>query len=454
MPKFKKSLIFFLIIYININSVFADYVRTYDFNNTSDLTNYFNPDDDPTFTNESLGGLDFSGSIRTQYGIEEIWTSKKGFNTTGVGDTFKITGYFYNDQTHGYGNIGFTNNPNNIPDTYGSPVKGVGFIFHGGGSYLVNNRVNSDYSWGADLELNTWYKVTLVAENMGANKFVLTYTIYKSNEVGDLISFKDTQVMEVTNPDLAAASKLYAYFGTADTRFYRIDDIAIELTNATFEERGEATLTTSDASNITTTSAMTGGEVTSEFGSSVTTRGICYSTTSAPAITGVCESGGSGLGSFTVELTGLSSDTLYYFQSFAINSNGTSYGPEKTFTTLGENNNQNSSTRNVFKKDKRCHNITPPPISWIKLKSTSKNGISGIELSWSQNDADKISIFIDNGTGLFPYKLENTDNDGLEFLPNVMNSQKIKLVPSNGCKKGNPTISISKDSFPYGYYFK
>jgi hypothetical protein len=452
MPKFILLLILLLLPILNLRA-YASTSRVYDFNRTSDLTDYFNPDNDPQFTNESIGGLNLSGSIKTQYGIEEIWVTKKGFNTTGVGDLFEISGYFYNDQNSGYGNIGLTTTLNNTPDMLGSPEKGVGFVFHGGGSYLVNNRTDTSFNWGDDLDFNSWYKVTLSVENMGANKFVLTYTIYKANEVGQTISFKDTQVLEVTNSDLANASKLYAYFGTADTRFYRIDNFEVEVTQATLEEEGKPIVSTVTANSINSNTAITGGEVTSEMGSSVTAKGVCYSTSSNPTISGTCTSDGSGSGSFTSNLSSLNTGTLYYYRLYATNGNGTAYGEERSFRTLGTSVSSTAFNK-TFKKDTRCLNKKPQPVTWMKLTPEQKDGKKGMLFTWSQLGADRVTIQIDNGTGKFPYRITKTKNDGKEFLPNVSALQKVRIIPHNGCRTGEVSPYISRFLNPVGYFMK
>ena len=92
----------------------------------------------------------------------------------------------------------------------------------------------------------------------------------------------------------------------------------------------DATATVTD---ITMTTATSGGNVTSDGGSSVTERGVCWSTTSGPTIADSKTSDGSGTGSFSSSLTGLTASTLYYVRAFATNSTGTSYGLEVSFAT-------------------------------------------------------------------------------------------------------------------------
>jgi uncharacterized protein (TIGR02145 family) len=93
------------------------------------------------------------------------------------------------------------------------------------------------------------------------------------------------------------------------------------------------TLTTVSVSGITQTSATSGGNVTSDGGAEVTVKGVCWGTSTKPAITDSKTSDGMGTGSFTSSLTGLSPNTMYYVRAYATNSEGTSYGNEVSFPT-------------------------------------------------------------------------------------------------------------------------
>ena len=90
---------------------------------------------------------------------------------------------------------------------------------------------------------------------------------------------------------------------------------------------------TSDVTDITPTYATCGGVVTYDGGTSVTDRGICWSTEPEPTISGSHVSCGEGTGAFSGLITGLSINTDYYVRSYAVNSAGTSYGHEVSFTT-------------------------------------------------------------------------------------------------------------------------
>ena len=95
-------------------------------------------------------------------------------------------------------------------------------------------------------------------------------------------------------------------------------------------------VTTGDVTNIQSTTASCSGNVTADGGQAVTDRGICWSTSQNPTIENSKTSGGTGTGTFTGNLTGLTANTSYYVRAYATNSEGTAYGAEKAFTTLTE----------------------------------------------------------------------------------------------------------------------
>jgi len=94
-----------------------------------------------------------------------------------------------------------------------------------------------------------------------------------------------------------------------------------------------ATISTNDVTQIGSTTAVSGGNVTDEGGSSVSLRGVCYSTSPNPTTSNSVVESGNGIGNFTSDITGLNNDTLYYVRAFANNNAGTAYGEQISFTT-------------------------------------------------------------------------------------------------------------------------
>ena len=113
-----------------------------------------------------------------------------------------------------------------------------------------------------------------------------------------------------------------------------IDSIAVfgKVTGVTADP---PTITTTAITSISTTFVSTGGTISSDGGAAVTDRGMVYSTTNTtPTIANSKVQTGTGSGSFTTQLTGLTAGTTYYACAYAINSAGTTYGSVVTFTTM------------------------------------------------------------------------------------------------------------------------
>ncbi len=93
------------------------------------------------------------------------------------------------------------------------------------------------------------------------------------------------------------------------------------------------TVTTTVVSVITQTTAVSGGNVTNNGGVEITARGVCWSTHTEPTVSDSKTSNGTGDGIFTSNMSGLTGNTKYYLRAYAVNSEGTGYGQELSFTT-------------------------------------------------------------------------------------------------------------------------
>ena len=95
-----------------------------------------------------------------------------------------------------------------------------------------------------------------------------------------------------------------------------------------------ATLTTLVIGNITSSSAKSGGAITADGGTPITQRGICWATTQNPTTANNTAVSGTGTSSFTANLSGLTANTTYFVRAYAINTAGTAYGNQLSFTTM------------------------------------------------------------------------------------------------------------------------
>ena len=92
-----------------------------------------------------------------------------------------------------------------------------------------------------------------------------------------------------------------------------------------------ATVTTTAPSALTSTTAVSGGNITNDGGAPITARGVCWGTTANPVATGSHTTDGTGTGTFTSNITGLTPGTAYHVRAYATNSFGTAYGADVPF---------------------------------------------------------------------------------------------------------------------------
>lgn len=222
--------------------------------------------------------------------------------------------------------------------------------------------------------------------------------------------------------------------GTSNARL-NIDDLSL----TDYAGLGLPALSTTAPFSITTNSAISGGNVSSDGGASITARGVCYATTATPTLANSFTSDGTGTGTFTSTLNSLTAETLYYVRAYATNSQGTAYGEEYSFSTSGN---------------------SPPAVP----TATAATNIStnSFIANWSA------------ATGATSYRLDVSTNSGFTaILPNYNNltvtitSQsvgglntntqyfyRVRAYNSNGTSANSNTINLTTlASDPFnGYY--
>ena len=99
-------------------------------------------------------------------------------------------------------------------------------------------------------------------------------------------------------------------------------------TNATLSH-----ISISSVTSVTSVSLTCGGNIETDGGAAVTTRGVCWNTTGNPTIADKKTADGAGIGNYTSSITELTPATTYYIRAYATNSIGTSYSSQLYSTT-------------------------------------------------------------------------------------------------------------------------
>ena len=156
-------------------------------------------------------------------------------------------------------------------------------------------------------------------------------------------------------------------------------------------------VSTSAVSATTEITATCGGDVSSIGGSAVTARGLCWSTGQTPTLTDNLVINGTGTGTFSSLITGLTANTPYHVRAYATNSYGTGYGETKSFTTLQPGGDRDKFIGTwLFSEISTTRNIN---ISYVVIITKD-----------SGNDRIQLSNFSGIGTGAPAYGIVVNDS--------------------------------------------
>lgn len=189
--------------------------------------------------------------------------------------------------------------------------------------------------------------------------------------------------------ELSASTMYYvkAYATTADGNIV-FGDTKTFTTGGETPVLGLPTVTIGDVTGITSTSANCSGEVTSDGGSTVTERGFCWNISPNPMVYHSHVSSGSGTGSFSAELTGLTEGATYYVRAYATNSVGTTYSEEHvSFTAENGGIGLHSYDFESGMEDWAPIDVDGDGLSWTHSSDPGVYHNTGVNLSGSGHNA-------------------------------------------------------------------
>ncbi|MCK9336140.1 MAG: LamG domain-containing protein, partial [Candidatus Cloacimonetes bacterium] len=223
-------------------------------------------------------------------------------------------------------------------------IQGINMFGNPAFALSTNHSTNSIAHYYEESPVGQWQHLAISTSSEGT-KLYLNGTLMASNSnyIQDThVSGKELAVGVAVNQSGTAP------YSTYEMGYYQGDLDELRIYNRALSEaeilhlynyQGSDNIpvvSTSEISEIAQTSATSGGVVTSEGGFPVTSRGLVWSTSRFPTVTsnlGISYNG-TGAGAFVTELSDLNTSTTYYVRAFATNSQGTSYGQERFFTTL------------------------------------------------------------------------------------------------------------------------
>jgi len=223
-----------------------------------------------------------------------------------------------------------------------SDTESPNFVTFTGGVIPVSWKTNT---WIVDVAMGYDDNYSLRSNNPIAsvvtNKTMNNPSYVEFHTRGDNFDlFIDNIKMQALSSVPAGDWKKWIYTFDKGTHSFRweVNGAIVYLDAIKFEYAELPKVTTnSEVVNITATSAASGGNVTHDGNHKVTARGVCWSTSQNPTINDQKTIDGSGIGSFTSNITGLSQGTTYYVRAYTTNGVGTAYGEQITFTTLSVN---------------------------------------------------------------------------------------------------------------------
>lgn len=160
------------------------------------------------------------------------------------------------------------------------------------------------------------------------------------------------------------------------------------------------TIVTQEVTDVDINTAKVNYEVVNDGGAEVTSRGVCWDTIQNPTIDNDKTNDGTGIGTFTSELSNLISQKTYYVRAYAVNSAGVAYGEEKSFKTLNGNDNGNDNGDDNGNDDNDDEGYVEEYDDLNNLNIT----IDGVSFKM---------VFVEGGT--FNMGAQSTDPEGLNY---------------------------------------
>lgn len=269
---------------------------------------------------------------------------------------------------------------------------------------------NCNWQWTTQNDVNGW-----LVKGSNGNSIFLPAAGGKENSglvyIGERGYYWTSSLAKNSSyyyPDESSCAKSYVFddcsmeFGS----FYRNDGLSVRPVYS-----GKASVSTTDVSEVSYYSATCGGYVSSGS-SSVKARGVCWSTSQYPTINDAHTTDGTGTGTFTSKITGLTPNTKYFVRAYATNDAGTSYGSIMSFVT-----------KTITTPTVTVNSIVEFTSSSVKLQCTVTDD-GGLEITergvcWSIESNPSITdnkVLCDAGSGSYVADITGIETDSKYYV--------------------------------------
>ncbi|MFF2480932.1 S-layer homology domain-containing protein [Paenibacillus sp. NPDC058071] len=323
----------------------------------------------------------------------------------------------------------------------------------------VSVPADGTYSSGQDLAFTVNFDQAIYVDTTNGTPTIslvigmkVVRASYVSGSGGSALSFRYTVQRGDSDSNGITVGALVLNGGTIKNSYGNTDasltlnsigSTAGVLVNAPFDA---ATVSTDPVTNVTSTSADVGGDVTDDGGAAVTERGIVYSTSSNPTVADTKVIVAGKTGKYTSNLTGLTTETTYHVRAFATNSVGTSYGNNISFTTLA------STPPTVIGMSLDKHTGTMQVGDTLAVAATAAMSDATTQdvtslVTWTADDPSKVAIHngvitaLQSGT----VKVQATYS-GDSAISDYINLTITNPASSNGNNSSNSTPAIAVTS--------
>ncbi|MGV0969271.1 MBG domain-containing protein [Empedobacter sp. ULE_I136] len=353
--------------------------------------------------------------VNAQSSTETFETESQGsINFTDNGVVFNIIshkGTFNIYRSNGWGWSG-TSADNQFIDNNTLPTANASFSIKTTSNLF---RMNRFWIYLSDVYDNQSITgtLTIVGKLNGVTKYSTTKTSGFNTDINyanghtliDLTNLNGQNYSNIVIDELViTAGGDYAYMGLDAFTWVKYSNQPTVTTDATVTNLGAKTVTV-------------GGSNTDD-GTTISARGIVWSTTANPVLNGPgvtnVAATTNGSGAFTINATSLPAATTLYYRAYATNAAGTAYGDVKSFTT-------NPALSATQSQTIACNGVNNG-----KATVVPSGGKSPYTYSWSPSGGNGATA-----TGLSPnnYTVTITDNEGTFITKTFTIAQNPAIIP-------------------------